>query len=56
MSKSMASVMTTRETTEAMRREFESEKRKASEEAEKLARRGASGADIAARVKELLGA
>jgi hypothetical protein len=56
MSKSLATVMSTRETAEAIRRENEAQKRKAAEEAERLARRGVSGADIAARVKEILGA
>ena len=56
LSKSMATVMSTRETAEAIRRENEAQKRKAAEEADRLARRGVSGADIAARVKEILGA
>ena len=56
MSKSMATVMSTREIAEAIRRENEAQKRKASDEAERLAKRGVSGADIAARVKEILGA
>jgi hypothetical protein len=56
MSKSLATVMSTRETAEAIRRENEAQKRKAAEEADRLAKRGVSGADIAARVKEILGA
>jgi hypothetical protein len=56
MSKSLATVMSTRETAEAIRRENEAQKRNAAEEAERLAKRGATGADIAARVKEILGA
>jgi hypothetical protein len=56
MSKSLATVMSTRETAEAIRRENEAQKRKATEEADRLAKRGATGADIAARVKEILGA
>jgi hypothetical protein len=56
MFRSVGEAVASRETVESMRRQFEAEKRDAARNADQLARRGASGKEIAERVKDILGA
>jgi hypothetical protein len=53
--KCVAGAVGSRERFEDLRRAFEADKRKAADEAEKLARRGASGPAVVARMREILG-
>jgi hypothetical protein len=55
LTKSVSQAVNTRETLEAIRREFEQEKRKAAEAGEAAVKSGATGKDVVVRMREILG-
>jgi hypothetical protein len=55
LTKSVTTVLTGRETMESIRREHEEAVRKAAAACEAAAKRGASGKDVVARMREILG-